>query len=238
MLSLILINLAKYIQNQRFKQVLIKLIVMLLRSLFVLTTLIFISSSTISAQKETVGHFTLGLQSGVLLPINANKGIASEQIGISNGLVFKYFPTEHFAMGLSLRVMNNHFMAQTSANNVPITQIPFTFDFDWYPTDWRLKPYVGFSGGLHFFTVTPVAGLVNTLKEIPDTYTTPAYLATLRMGLKYQLSDRISIHGEGMYYQVAEPGEAFLWKQNDGTVYRQFSQKATFTVGLFYHFDE
>ena len=211
---------------------------MLLRSLLILVTFICFGSSTISAQKETVGHFALGFQSGVLLPINANKGIASEQMGFSNGLSFKYFPSKHFSMGLGLRVMNNYFIAQTKASDVPITQIPFTFDFDWYPTNWRLKPYIGFGAGLHFFTVTPVAGLVNTLKEIPDTYTTPAYLATLRAGLKYQLSERFSIHGEGTYFQVAEPGEAFLWRQNDGTVYRQFSQKATFTLGLFYHFDE
>ena len=211
---------------------------MLLRNLLILVTFVCIGSSTIFAQKETVGHFALGLQSGVLMPINTNKGIASEQMGISNGLSFKYFPTEHFAMGLGVRVMNNHFKAQTTANDVSITQVPFTFDFDWYPTEWALKPFVGLGAGLHFFTVTPVGGLINTLKEIPDTYTTPAYLVTLRAGLKYQLSDRISIHGEGTYFQVAEPGEAFLWKQNDGTVYRQFSQKATFTLGLFYHFDE
>ena len=211
---------------------------MLLRNLLILVIFFIFSAKSVVAQTKTIGHFTLGLQSGVLLPINANKGIASEQVGISNGLSFKYFPTEHFAMGLSLRIMNNHFMGQIKANDVLITQVPFTFDFDWYPTDWRLKPYIGFGAGLHFFTVTPVAGLVNTLKEIPDTYTTPAYLATLRLGLKHQLNNRFSIHGEGTYFQVAEPGEAFLWKQNDGTVYRQFSQKATFTVGLFYHFDE
>lgn len=211
---------------------------MLLRNLLILVIFFTFSAKSVVGQTKTVGHFTLGLQSGVLLPINANKGIASEQVGISNGLSFKYFPTEHFAMGLSLRIMNNHFMGQIKANDVLITQVPFTFDFDWYPTDWRLKPYIGFGAGLHFFTVTPVAGLVNTLKEIPDTYTTPAYLATLRLGLKHQLNNRFSIHGEGTYFQVAEPGEAFLWKQNDGTVYRQFSQKATFTVGFFYHFDE
>jgi hypothetical protein len=212
---------------------------MLLRSFLILVVFFVFSAKPIVAQKETVGHFALGFQSGLLMPVNnANKGIASEQMGISNGLSFKYFPSEHFAMGLGLRFMNNRFQGQTSANDVPITQIPFTFDFDWYPTKWRLKPFVGISGGLHFFTVTPVAGLVNTLKEIPDTYTTPAYLAILRAGLKYQLSDRISIHGEGSYFQVAEPGEAFLWRQNDGTVYRQFANKATFTIGLFYHFDE
>lgn len=211
---------------------------MLLRSLLSLVIFTCIISSTTYAQKETVGHFAVGFQSGILMPINANKGIASEQVGLSNGLSFKYFASEHFAMGLGLRVMNNQFMGQTKANNVSITQVPFTFDFDWYPTKWALKPFVGLGAGLHFFTVTPVAGLVNTLKEISNTYTTPAYLLTLRAGLKYQLSDRISIHGEGTYFQVAEPGDAFLWKQNDGTVYRQFSQKATFTVGLFYHFDE
>ncbi|MDZ7898802.1 MAG: hypothetical protein U5N85_12385 [Arcicella sp.] len=210
----------------------------MLRQNFLILILFFIFSKPTIAQTKTVGHFAVGFQSGLLLPINANKGIASEQMGISNGLSFKYFPSEHFAMGLGLRVMNNRFQGQTTANDVSITQVPFTFDFDWYPTEWRLKPFVGFSAGLHFFTVTPVAGLVNTLKEIPDTYTTPAYLATLRAGLKYQLSDRISIHGEGTYFQVAEPGEAFLWQQNDGTIYRQFANKATFTVGLFYHFDE
>ena len=211
---------------------------MLLRSSLTLVIFFIFSAKPIVAQTKTAGHFALGLQSGVLLPINANKGVTSEQMGISNGLTFKYFPTNHFAMGMSLRVMNNHFTGKSTANNVPITQVPFTFDFDWYPTNWRLKPYVGFGAGLHFFTVTPVAGLVNTLKEIPDTYTTPAYLATFRAGLKYQLSDRFSVHGEGTYFQVAEPGEAFLWQQNDGTVYRQFAQKATFTVGLFYHFEE
>ncbi len=211
---------------------------MLLRSSLVLVILFLFSAKSIVAQTKTVGHFAVGFQSGVLLPINDNKGIASEQMGISNGLSFKYFPSEHFSMGLGLRIMNNHFMGQTNANDVSITQVPFTFDFDWYPTDWRLKPYVGFGAGLHFFTVTPIAGLVNTLKEIPDTYTTPAYLAAFRVGLKYQFSDRISIHGEGTYFNIAEPGEAFLWKQDDGTVYRQFSQKSTFTIGLFYHFDE
>ena len=211
---------------------------MLLRSSLILVILFLFSVKLIVAQTKMAGHFGLGLQSGVLLPINANKGIASEQMGISNGLSFRYFPTEHFSMGLGLRIMNNTFMGQTKANDVPITQVPFTFDFDWYPTNWRLKPYVGFGAGLHFFSVTPVSGLVNTLKEIPDTYTTPAYLATLRLGLKYRLSNHFSIHGEGTYFQVAEPGEAFLWKQNDGTVYRQFSQKATFTFGVFYHFNE
>ena len=188
--------------------------------------------------QDKIGHFSLGFQSGILVPFGDNKGIASEQMGISNGLTFKYFPSEHFSMGMSLRVMNNNFQAQTKANNVPITQVPFTFDFDWYPTDWRLKPYVGFGAGLSFFTVTPIAGLVNTLKEIPDTYTTPAYLVTGRAGLKYQLSDRLSIHAETTYYKVAEPGEAFLWKQNDGTVYKQFPNKASFTLGLLFHFDE
>ena len=211
---------------------------MLLRRLSLSLIFIFINSFTIFAQKETVGHFVLGLQSGVLMPINANKGLASEQLGISNRLSFKYFPTEHFAMGISIGVMNNHFKGNDANRDMPITQVPFTFDFDWYPTDWALRPYLGFGAGLHFFTVTPKGGAVNTLKEIPDTYTTPAYLATLRAGLKYQISDRFSIHGEGMFYQVAEPGEAFLWQQNDGSIFRQFSQKATFTLGLFYHFDE
>jgi outer membrane protein W len=198
--------------------------------------LLSINSSIFSQNK--IGHFAIGFQGGILMPFGDNKGIASEQTGISNGLTFKYFPSEHFAMGMSLRVMNNHFQAQTTANNVPISQVPFTFDFDWYPTDWQLKPYIGFGAGLSFFTVKPVAGLVNTLKEIPDTYTTPAFLATVRAGLKYQLSDRFSIHGEATYYKVAEPGEAFLWKQNDGTVYKQFSNKVSFTLGLLYHFDE
>ena len=202
--------------------------------LIIILTLIF--SSTFSQDK--IGHFSVGFQSGILMPFGDNKGIASEQMGISNGLSFKYFPSEHFAMGMSLRIMNNHFQAQTKANKVPITQVPFTFDFDWYPTNWQLKPYVGFGAGLSFFTVTPVAGLVNTLKEISDTYTTPAYLATGRAGLKYQLNDRFSIHGEGTYYMIVEPGEAFLWQQKDGTVYRQFSKKASLTVGLFYHFNE
>ena len=188
--------------------------------------------------QDKIGHFSVGFQSGILMPFGTNKGIASEQMGISNGLTFKYFPSEHFAMGLSLRIMNNHFQAQTKANDVPITQVPFTFDFDWYPTEWRLKPYVGFGAGLSFFTVTPVAGLVNTLKEIPDTYTTPAYLANGRAGLKYQLNDRFSVHTEATYYMIAEPGETFLWQQKDGTVYKQFSKKASFTVGLFYHFNE
>ena len=204
---------------------------------YVLIILLLSISSSIFSQ-DKIGHFAVGFQSGVLMPFGDNKGIASEQIGISNGLTFKYLPSEHFAMGMSLRVMNNHFQGQTPTNNVPITQVPFTFDFDWYPTDWRLKPYVGFGAGLSFFTVTPVAGLVNTLKEIPNTYTTPAFLATGRAGLKYQLSDRFSIHGEATYYKIAEPGEAFLWRQNDGTVYRQFSNKATFTLGILYHFEE
>lgn len=204
-------------------------------SLFIIF-LLSISFSMFSQDK--IGHFAVGFQSGVLVPFGDNKGIASEQIGISNGLTFKYFPSEHFAMGLSLRVMNNRFQAQIPANDVPIMQVPFTFDFDWYPTNGSLKPYVGIGAGLSFFTVTPVAGLVNTLKEIPDTYTTPAYLATGRAGLKYSLNDRFSIHTEGTLYLITEPGEAFLWRQKDGTVYRQFSQKASFTVGLFYHFDE
>ena len=199
--------------------------------------LLLLNCSSIFSQSK-IGHFSLGLQSGVLIPLGDNKGIASEQMGISNGLTFKYFPNEHFAMGMSLRVMNNNFQAQTKANNVPITQVPLTFDFEWYPTDWRLKPYVGFGGGLSFFTVTPVGGLVNTLKEIPDTYTTPAYLISGKAGLKYKLNDRFSINAEGIYYKVAEPGENFLWRQNDGTVYKQFSNKASFTLGLLYHFDE
>jgi len=211
---------------------------MSLRFYSVLISIILLNISRVFSQQTTVGHFTLGLQSGILMPFGENKGIASEQTGISNALAFKYFPTEHFAMGMSLRVMSNHFMGQSKATNVPITQVPFTFDFEWYPTDWRLKPYVGFGAGLSFFTVTPVAGLVNTLKEIPDTYTTPAYLLTGKAGLSYQLSDRFSLTGEGTYFKVAEPGEAFLWQQTDGTVYKQFSNKASFTLGLHYHFDE
>jgi outer membrane protein W len=207
------------------------------KSSSLLITLLLSINSSIFSQDKT-GHFSVGFQSGVLMPFGANKGIASEQMGGSNALSFKYFPSEHFAMGLSIRLMNNRFQGQTTATDVPITQVPFTFDFDWYPTEWRLKPYVGIGAGLSFFTVTPVNGLVNTLKEISTTYTTPAYLATGRAGLKYQLSDRFSIHGEATYFMITEPGEAFLWQQNDGTVFRQFSNKATFTLGIFYHFDE
>lgn len=200
--------------------------------------LILLSSSSRMFSQKTVGHFTLGLQSGILMPFGVNKGVSSEQIGMSNGLTFKYFPTDHFAMGMSVRVMNNSFMGQTKTTNVPITQVPITFDFEWYLTNGRLKPYLGAGAGLSFFTVTPVAGLVNTLKEIPDTYTTPGYLLTLKTGLSYQLSDRFSISGEGTYYKVSEPGEDFLWKQTDGTIYRQFTNKASFTLGIHYHFDE
>lgn len=207
------------------------------KSLSLLIILLLSISASIFSQ-DKIGHFALGFQSGVLIPFGANKGIASEQMGISNGLSFKYFPSEHFAMGLSLRVMNNSFQGQTTATDVPITQVPFTFDFDWYPTEWRLKPFVGIGAGLSFFTVTPVNGLVNTLKEIPQTYTTPGYLATVRAGLKYQINNRFSVHGEATYFMVTEPGEAFLWQQNDGTVYKQFSNKASFTFGIFYHFDE
>ena len=82
---------------------------MLLRSSLILVILFLFSVKPIVAQTKMAGHFGLGLQSGVLLPINANKGIASEQMGISNGLSFRYFPTEHFSMGLGLRVMNNRF---------------------------------------------------------------------------------------------------------------------------------
>lgn len=203
-----------------------------------LSIILLLSINVSLFSQNKIGHFSIGFQSGVLLPFSDNKGIASEQMGISNGLTFKYFPSEHFAMGMSFRIMNNQFQGQSTATNVPITQVPFTFDFDWYPTDWRLKPYVGFGAGLSFFTVTPVAGLVNTLKEIPDTYTTPAYLATGRAGLKYQLNKRFSVHGEATYFKVTEPGDAFLWRQKDGTVYRQFSNKASFTIGILYHFDE
>ena len=199
---------------------------------FLLSTYSFMFS------QDKIGHFSVGFQSGVLMPLGANKGIASEQTGIINGLTFKYFPSEHFSMGMSLNIMNNHFQGQIKASNVPITQVPFTFDFNWYPTDWRLKPYMGMGAGLSFFTVTPVNGLVNTLKEIPDTYTTPAYLATAKAGLIYQLNDRFSIYTEGIYYQVVEPGESFLWQQNDGTIYRQFPNKASFSLGLLYHFEE
>jgi Outer membrane protein beta-barrel domain len=195
-------------------------------------------STTLFAQ-EKVGHFTLGLQSGILMPFGNLKSIyGPEQLGISNGLSFKYFPNNHFAMGLSIRIMNNEFKAKSKEINIPISQVPFTFDFEWYPTNWRLKPYFGFGGGLSFFTVTPKADLVNTLKEIPDTYTTPGYLATLKVGLMYKLSERFSLHAEGTYLRVTEPGNEFLWQQNDGTVYGQFPNKATFTLGLFYHFDE
>lgn len=204
---------------------------------YLIIILFLLNRSSIFSQNK-VGHFAVGLQSGILIPFGSIKGVTSEQMGISNGLTFKYFPSEHFAMGMSLRVMNNNFQAQTKAYNVPITQVPLTFDFEWYPTDWRLKPYVGFGGGLSFFTVTPVGGLVNTLKEIPDTYTTPAYLASGKVGLKYQLSNRFSIHAEGTYYMINEPGEDFLWQQKDGTIYRQFPKKASLTLGLFYHFDE
>jgi outer membrane protein W len=198
--------------------------------------LLLVSSKIFSQQ--TVGHFSIGFQSGVLMPLGTGLGTAPEQMGLSNGLSFKYFASEHFAMGMSLKVLNNSFKAASTANNVSISQVPITFDFEWYPTNWRLKPYIGFGAGLHFFTVSPVNGLVNTLKEIPDTYTTPAYLATGRAGLKFQVNDRFSIHGEGTIYQIAEPGDQFLWKQNDGTIYRQFKNKMSFTLGLFYHFDE
>lgn len=204
---------------------------------FLLIALLLLAYSSLFSQNK-IGHFSLGFQSGVLMPLGANKGIASEQMGISNGLTFKYFPSEHFSMGMSLSIINNHFQGQIKASNVPITQVPFTFDFNWYPTDWRLKPYVGVGAGLSFFTVTPVNGLINTLKEIPDTYSTPGYLLSAKAGLMYQLSDRFSIFTEGVFYQVIEPGEAFLWQQNDGTVYRQFTNKASFTLGLLYHFDE
>jgi OmpW family len=198
--------------------------------------LLLVSSKIFSQQ--TVGHFSIGFESGVLMPLGTGLGTAPEQMGLSNGLSFKYFASEHFAMGMSLKVLNNSFKAASTANNVSISQVPITFDFEWYPTNWRLKPYIGFGAGLHFFTVSPVNGLVNTLKEIPDTYTTPAYLATGRAGLKFQVNDRFSIHGEGTIYQIAEPGDQFLWKQNDGTIYRQFKNKMSFTLGLFYHFDE
>lgn len=204
---------------------------------FLLISLLLLAYSSILSQ-DKIGHFSLGFQSGVLMPFGNNKGIASEQIGISNGLTFKYFPSEKFSMGMSLSIMNNHFQGQTKASNVPITQVPFTFDFNWYPTDWRLKPYVGMGAGLSFFTVTPVNGLVNTLKEIPDTYTTPGFLLSGKVGLMHRLNDRFSIYTEGIFYQVVEPGESFLWQQNDGTVYRQFSNKASFSLGLLFHFDE
>lgn len=207
------------------------------KSSYLFIILLLLNWSSIFSQ-NTVGHFSVGLQSGILMPLGKNKGIASEQMGISNGLTVKYFPTEHFAMGMSLRVMNNNFQGQTKAYNVPITQVPLTFDFEWYPTNWRLKPYIGFGGGLSFFTVTPVYGLVNTLKQIPDTYTTPAYVATGKVGLKYQLNNRFSIHAEAIYYDIGEPGENFLWQQYDGTVYTQSPTKASFTLGLLYHFEE
>lgn len=207
------------------------------KSSSLLIALLVSAYSSIFSQ-DKIGHFSLGFQSGVLMPFGANKGIASEQMGISNGLTFKYFPSEHFSMGMSLSMMNNHFQGQIKASDVPITQVPFTFDFNWYPTNWRLKPYVGMGAGLSFFTVTPVNGLVNTLKEIPDTYTTPGFLLSGKLGLMYRLSDRFSIYTEGIFYQVVEPGESFLWRQNDGTVYRQFSNKTSFSLGLLYHFDE
>lgn len=211
---------------------------MSLRFYSVLISIILLNASRVFSQQTTVGHFTLGLQSGVLMPLGANKGVSSEQMGISNALTFKYFPSDYFAMGMTVRVMNNHFMGQSKANDVPITQVPLTFDFEWHPTDWIVKPYIGMGAGLSFFSVKPVGGLINTLKEIPDTYTTPGYLLTGKAGLSYQLSDRFSLTGEGTYFMIAEPGESFLWQQNDGTVYRQFSNKATFTLGIHYHFDE
>lgn len=206
------------------------------RSSLLISLLLSAYSSIFSQAK--IGHFSLGFQSGILMPFGANKGIASEQIGISNGLTFKYFPSTHFSMGMSLSMMNNHFQGQIKATNVPITQVPLTFDFNWYPTNWRLKPYVGVGAGLSFFTVTPVSGLVNTLKEIPDTYTTPAFLLSAKAGLIYKLSDHFSMYTEGIFYQIAEPGESFLWKQNDGTIYKQFSNKASLNLGLLYHFDD
>jgi|GEM_PF-5768590 len=199
--------------------------------------ILLLGASCVFSQNK-IGHFSLGIQSGVLFPLDDQKGIASEKMGISNGLTFKYFPSEHFSMGMSLSFLNNYFQGQIKASDVPITQVPFTFDFNWYLTDWRLKPYVGMGAGLSFFTVTPVNGLVNTLQEIPDTYTTPGYLMSGKAGLIYELSYRFKIYTEGIIYQVTEPGESFRWRQNDGTVFRQFSKKASFSVGLLYHFDE
>jgi Outer membrane protein beta-barrel domain len=204
-----------------------------------LSIIILFYCSTASFAQEKVGHFAVGLQSGVLMPFgNLKSEYGPEQVGISNGLSFKYFPNNHFAMGISIRIMSNEFKAKSKEINVPINQVPFNFDFEWYPTDWRLKPYFGFGAGLSFFTVTPKADLVNTLKEIPDTYTTPGYLATLKAGLMYKLSGRFSLHAEGTYLRVAEPGNEFLWQQNDGTIFGQFPNKATFTLGIFYNFDE
>ena len=201
--------------------------------------ILFCYSTTLSFSQQKVGHFSVGLQSGVLVPLgNLKSEYGPEQIGISNGLTFKYFPNDHFAMGMSIRIMSNEFKAKPTGINVPIRQIPFNFDFEWYPTNGKLKPYFGFGGGLSFFTVTPKADLVNTLKEIPDTYTTPSYLAVLKFGLMYKLNQRFNIHAEGTYFRMAEPGNEFLWQQNDGTVFGQFPNKTTFTLGLFYNFDE
>ena len=99
------------------------------KSSSLLVTLLLLAHSSLFSQ-DKIGHFSLGFQSGVLVPFGANKGIASEQIGISNGLTFKYFPSEHFSMGMSLSMMNNHFQGQIKASDVSITQVPFTFDFN------------------------------------------------------------------------------------------------------------
>jgi hypothetical protein len=206
------------------------------RSYLLVALLLFAYSSLFSQDK--IGHFSLGIQSGLLMPFADKNSLATEKMGISNGLTFKYFPSEHFSMGMSLSLMHNHFQGQLMANNVPITQVPVTFDFNWYPTDWRIKPYMGAGAGLSFFSVTPVNGLVNTLKEIPDTYTTPGYLLSGKAGLMYRFNDLFSIYTEGIFYQVIEPGESFLWKQDDGTFYRQFSRKAAFSLGLLYHFEQ
>lgn len=208
---------------------------MLFRALLLSIVLLSISISSSYCQ-DKIGHFAIEVQSGAIKPL----GKGNESLGMVNGLSFKYFATDNFSMGLSIKHINNSFLGLANEKIATLSQIPLSLDFDWYIGHGRLQPFVGVGLGLHFLSISPKvgSGLKNTAKDIQDRFSSTSYVVAPKGGFMFVLNDNFSACLAGTLYSLNEPGDPSVWVQPNSVGFSQNETKVGITLSLLYHFAE
>lgn len=201
--------------------------------LFILLT--YFLSTKITQAQEYIGHYALGVQGGVNLPLGSSIITQlPEKMGPAIGFNFKYFPNNGFAMGVNYRHLQSDITTSTKAYTVPVSHTILSISLEHYfNPEGQLRPFIGLELGISVNNFDPPVEFKNQ-QFVPNPYS--SYLIAPKLGVMYQLNNSWSIAAEATLHNLFDPGDTSFWKATDGTTFAPVKRSVTGTIGIIYHF--
>jgi hypothetical protein len=198
--------------------------------------LILFFFSRIAQAQDFIGHYAVGLQGGLNLPIgNSIITQKPEKMGAAYGFTFKYFPSDRFSMGFNLRSIQSG-ITTTSTYTVPTSHTIISLSAEHYfNSEGDLRPFIGLELGISVNNLDFPVPFKNQ-QLVPNPYS--SFLGVPKAGVMYKLNNAWSIMGEADFHNLFDPGDTSFWKADDGTSFAPVKRFLTGTIGIMYHFGE